>query len=111
VAYATPIFLAHSAFGAYFLFGALAAGTVFVLAISMPETRGLPLEAIQEAFNQPVMRSWSSLLRRRIVPRPASVTSSQEPTTGDSASIQEPVSIGESASIELQSMTPVHLIG
>lgn len=49
----TPILLDKSAFGAYFLFGGLALGTVGVLAVYMPETRGRSLENIQEAFQQP----------------------------------------------------------
>ncbi|KAF2431358.1 general substrate transporter [Tothia fuscella] len=64
VAIITPIFLAKSAFGAYFLFGFLALGTVAVLAATMPETRGRSLENIQEAFQTPFMNSWSHLLRR-----------------------------------------------
>lgn len=52
VAFITPILLDKSAFGAYFLFGGLALGTVLVLAAYMPETRGRSLESIQEAFQQ-----------------------------------------------------------
>jgi len=50
VAFTTPIFLARSSFGAYFLFGALSLFTVVVLAAYMPETRGLSLESIQDRF-------------------------------------------------------------
>jgi len=53
VAMITPILLAKSAYGAYFLFGGLALGTVAVLAAYMPETRGMSLENIQEAFQRP----------------------------------------------------------
>ncbi|MCJ1475483.1 hypothetical protein MMC13_004146 [Lambiella insularis] len=53
VAFATPIFLAQSSFGAYFLFGGLALFTVIVLALFMPETRGQSLESIQDAFHAP----------------------------------------------------------
>jgi len=64
VAFATPIFLANSAFDAYFLFGFLTLGTVIALAGYMPETRGRSLESIQEAFHhRPVMRSWTYQLR------------------------------------------------
>ncbi|KAK5018507.1 hypothetical protein LTR39_000940 [Cryomyces antarcticus] len=55
VAITTPIFLANSSFGAYFLFGFLSLGTVAVLALYMPETRGLSLESIQETFHKPPM--------------------------------------------------------
>lgn len=99
VAFTTPIFLAHSAFGAYFLFGALATGTVIVLAVSMPETRGLPLEAIQEAFKQPRFQIWPSILRRRInSSRPNRESSSPSPR------------LGESASIELRPVASVHRV-
>ena len=64
VAFATPIFLAHSAFGAYFLFGGLTLATVVVCAAYMPETRGRSLEDIQAAFHQgTVVRSWMHQLR------------------------------------------------
>lgn len=53
VAITTPIFLAHSSFGAYFLFGSICLATVVLLAMTMPETRGESLEAIQEAFQKP----------------------------------------------------------
>lgn len=52
VAFSTPIFLAHSAYGAYFLFGGLSLGTLMILFLYMPETRGRPLESIQDAFMQ-----------------------------------------------------------
>lgn len=65
----------------------------------MPETRGLPLEAIQDAFQQPILRNWPSMLRRRIVSQPASETASVN------------LSFGESAPIELRAMTPIHLGG
>lgn len=52
VAFATPIFLARSAYGAYFLFGAIALLTLVVLAVCMRETRGQSLEDIQVSFAQ-----------------------------------------------------------
>ncbi|KAI2640889.1 putative MFS sugar transporter [Hypomontagnella submonticulosa] len=64
VAIITPILLEASAFGAYFLFGGLALGTVAVLAAYMPETRGRSLENIQEAFHRPTaLSSVTHLLR------------------------------------------------
>ncbi|KAF2104244.1 general substrate transporter [Rhizodiscina lignyota] len=54
VAFATPIFLANSSSGAYFLYGALSLFTVIVLWISMPETRGRSLEDIQQSLQRPV---------------------------------------------------------
>ncbi|KAN0092447.1 general substrate transporter [Hyaloscypha variabilis] len=56
VAFATPIFLARSAYGAYFLFGAIALLTLVVLATCMRETRGQSLEDIQVLFAQPSAR-------------------------------------------------------
>ena len=51
VAMITPVLLDKSAYGAYFLFGGLAVGTVLVLGAYMPETRGRSLEDIQNAFH------------------------------------------------------------
>lgn len=50
VALTTPIFLAHSSFGVYFLFGGASLLTVGVCAVLMPETRNKSLEEIEEAF-------------------------------------------------------------
>jgi hypothetical protein len=61
----TPILLTKSAFGAYFLFGGLALGTVAVLAAYMPETRGQSLESIQEAFRRPMVKSWNLFASHR----------------------------------------------
>ncbi|KAI4605130.1 hypothetical protein J4E80_010715 [Alternaria sp. BMP 0032] len=69
VAFATPIFLARSAYGAYFLFGAIALLTLVVLATCMRETRGLSLEDIQVSFAQASSRSFGislDLVRRRV---------------------------------------------
>jgi hypothetical protein len=54
VAFATPIFLAKSAYGAYFLFGTIALLTMIVLATCMRETRGQSLEDIQVLFAPPL---------------------------------------------------------
>ncbi|CAI9635759.1 unnamed protein product [Alternaria burnsii] len=65
VAFATPIFLAKSAYGAYFLFGGVALLTLMVLAICMRETRGLSLEDIQISFARssarvsPISLAWT----------------------------------------------------
>ena len=55
VAIITPVLLAKSSYGAYFLFGGICFASVLVLMFSMPETRGLSLEAIQETFLAPGM--------------------------------------------------------
>ncbi|KAI5195959.1 general substrate transporter [Aureobasidium subglaciale] len=71
VAIITPVLLAKSSCGAYFLFGGICLVSVLVLMFSMPETRGLSLEAIQEAFLVPgtaqrgrvvsMLRRWAGL--------------------------------------------------
>ncbi|KAK4565660.1 hypothetical protein LTR86_003508 [Recurvomyces mirabilis] len=72
VALITPILLAKSAFGAYFLFGGLSLGTLIVLACYMPETRGEPLETIQEVFSKPLRVHGLDRLRSRKGARGAS---------------------------------------
>ncbi|KAL1304710.1 hypothetical protein AAFC00_003658 [Neodothiora populina] len=52
VALTTPVFLAHSSFGVYFLFGVASLLTVAVCAVLMPETRGKTLEEISAAFEK-----------------------------------------------------------
>lgn len=64
VALVTPILLAASAYGAYFLFGGLVLGSVIVYALYMPETRGRSLESIQGEFRRPsALSQISSLLQ------------------------------------------------
>jgi hypothetical protein len=65
VALITPILLDASAFGAYFLFGGLTLGTLIVLAAYMPETKGEPLENIQEVFSKPLRVHGVDRLRQR----------------------------------------------
>lgn len=50
IAFTTPIFLARSTFGIYFLFGGVALVMIVVCALSMPETRGRSFEDIDKAF-------------------------------------------------------------
>lgn len=50
VAFTTPIFLASSSSGVYFMFGASCLVTAVVCVIWMPETRGLSLEEIDKIF-------------------------------------------------------------
>ena len=92
VAITTPIFLANSTFGAYFLFGSICLASVIVLAATMPETRGQSLEAIQEAFQNPLNpgQRMTTQLRRwlRMQNRPTS-TSSQISGTIDMPSISQ----------------------
>ncbi|KAH0431848.1 hypothetical protein CcaCcLH18_06851 [Colletotrichum camelliae] len=62
VAFITPILLSASAYGAYYLFGGLTVFTSIVLALYMPETRGLSLENIQSEFRRPPLGNWLSSL-------------------------------------------------
>ncbi|KAL9107076.1 MAG: hypothetical protein Q9187_008476, partial [Circinaria calcarea] len=50
VALATPILLAKSSFGVYFLFGGCTLVTAAVCAVFMPETMGKSLDEIEDAF-------------------------------------------------------------
>lgn len=63
VAFTTPIFLAGSSSGAYFLFGAATAVTVVVCIVFMPETKGRSLESIDEAFRSGGNRKEVGLVR------------------------------------------------
>lgn len=63
-AFITPIFLAQSSSGPYFLFAGLTIVTLVVLWLWMPETRGRSLESIQDDFKPPmedlVGKAWPS---------------------------------------------------
>jgi len=50
VAFTTPIFLEHSSYGVYFLFGCSSLLVVAVCILFMPETRGKSLEEIDASF-------------------------------------------------------------
>lgn len=50
VAFTTPIFLAHSTYGVYFLFGGASLLVAVVCVFFMPETRGKSLEDIDASF-------------------------------------------------------------
>ena len=50
VAFTTPIFLAHSTYGIYFLFGSASLLVAVVSVFFMPETRGKSLEEIDASF-------------------------------------------------------------
>lgn len=51
IAFTTPIFLANSSSGVYFLFGSAALLTAIVCCFWMPETRGRSLEDIDAEFS------------------------------------------------------------
>lgn len=52
VALFTPIFIAHSSYGLYFLFGSAILITGFVCLVYMPESRGKSLQTIHEGFDE-----------------------------------------------------------
>ncbi|KAK7998971.1 general substrate transporter [Apiospora marii] len=96
VAMITPILLDKSAYGAYFLFGGLALGTVLVLAAYMPETRGRSLESIQEAFTHTGSLSLAQTLRRRIG------FSGREPQENGVELVAESIAVSNSGSLRMQ---------
>lgn len=52
VAFTTPIFLAHSTFGVYFLFGGASILVAIICIFFLPETRGKSLEEIDGYFRR-----------------------------------------------------------
>ncbi len=52
VAFTTPILLARSSYGVYFLFGGCTLLTAIVCLAFMPETKGRSLDEIEEAFRR-----------------------------------------------------------
>jgi len=70
------MFLASTSSGVYFFYGGLTFINLAVMASTMPETKGVPLEEVHRAFNEPVFKGWRSLLRRRVV-KPFSGSSSR----------------------------------
>lgn len=83
VAILTPVLLANSRFAAYFVFGGFCLTTMLVLWSYMPETRGQSLEAIEEAFRQPLSASGriANLLRHFTGTARASSQSSSSATS------------------------------
>jgi hypothetical protein len=61
IAFSTPLFLARSSSGPYFLFGACAFLTVLVCALFQPESRGVSLEALDGVFE---VSPWRRMLSR-----------------------------------------------
>ncbi|KAJ7130959.1 general substrate transporter [Mycena filopes] len=52
IAFSTPLFLARSSSGPYFLFGVCALSTVLVCAVFQPETKGVSLDALDAGFQE-----------------------------------------------------------
>ncbi|KAL4249825.1 major facilitator superfamily protein [Abortiporus biennis] len=62
IAFSTPLFLAHSSSGPYFLFGTCSLLTTFVCIAFQPETRGASLEEVEQAF---LISPWKAALAKR----------------------------------------------
>jgi len=62
IAFTTPLFLARSSSGPYFLFGSCSLFTVLVCVAFQPETRGATLEEVDKAFEE---LPWRIALRER----------------------------------------------
>ena len=75
VALTTPVLLAKSSLGAYFLFGGCTLLTAIVCCALMPETKGKSLNEIEEAFRHKSLVSGSLTRATRKVLRrtPASL--------------------------------------
>ncbi|KAI0034891.1 general substrate transporter [Vararia minispora EC-137] len=67
IAFSTPLFLARSSSGPYFLFGACALLTVAVCALFQPESRGVSLEALDGVFEVSPWRKMLKGAQRRLV--------------------------------------------
>lgn len=62
IAFSTPLFLARSSYGPYFLFGGCSLFTTLVCIGFQPETRGASLEEVDKAFEEP---PWRVMLNKR----------------------------------------------
>ncbi|KAL8711901.1 MAG: hypothetical protein Q9220_003845 [cf. Caloplaca sp. 1 TL-2023] len=65
VALITPIFLAHSSFGVYYLFGFAILFTGLVCLVYMPESRGKSLQTIHREFDESLHTKLIGAFRRR----------------------------------------------
>ncbi|KAK7689845.1 hypothetical protein QCA50_006484 [Cerrena zonata] len=70
IAFTTPLFLAHSSSGPYFLFGTCCLITALVCLAYLPETRGATLEDVDKAF---IVSPWKSLMRKRRLSDPGTL--------------------------------------
>ncbi|KZV66124.1 general substrate transporter [Peniophora sp. CONT] len=61
IAFSTPLFLAKSSSGPYFLFGTCSALTVVVCVLFQPESRGISLESLESVF---AVSPWRRMLSR-----------------------------------------------
>ncbi|KAJ7018387.1 general substrate transporter [Mycena alexandri] len=57
IAFSTPLFLARSSSGPYFMFGICSLVTVLVCAVFQPETKGISLDALDQGFQETKLQS------------------------------------------------------
>lgn len=62
IAFTTPMFLARTSSGPYFLFGSCSLLTTLVCLAFQPETRGASLEEVEKAFQE---APWKAAFRKR----------------------------------------------
>lgn len=104
IALTTPLFLAKSSSGPYFLFGTCSLLTAFVCIAYQPETRGSSLEEVDENFSQ---SPWQSLLPNNVLSRLSSVTPTRSRATSD-ALPPPPLEDVEEEEVEIE-MDVIHL--
>lgn len=82
IAFTTPLFLAKSSSGPYFLFGACSLVTTLVCVAYQPETRGASLEDVDETF---VQSPWKSLVQSSVFSRFGRMTEVHRRATSNAA--------------------------
>ncbi|KAI9723471.1 MAG: hypothetical protein M1828_004201 [Chrysothrix sp. TS-e1954] len=99
VAMITPIFLAKSSYGPYFLYSGLCMTTAAIVTVYMPETRGRSLESIQEAFQRPAM-NWLSFITSRLQNRHPSQDSPSGSSSSSAVELSSSVASASSMRVE-----------
>ncbi|KAL8665746.1 MAG: hypothetical protein Q9202_002056 [Teloschistes flavicans] len=91
VALMTPIFLAHSSYGVYFLFGSAILVTGFVCLVYMPESRGKSLQTIHEEFDESLCEKLIGHVQHRWAKRgeKAGATEAQKPVENTDSEASE----------------------
>lgn len=92
IALTTPLFLAKSSSGPYFLFGTCSLLTAFVCIAYQPETRGSSLEEVDENFSQ---SPWQSLLPNNVLSRLSSISPTRSRATSDALPPPPPEDVEE----------------
>lgn len=103
IAFTTPLFLAKSSSGPYFLFGTCSLFTTLVCIAYQPETCGSSLEEVDENLAQ---SPWQSLLPNNVLSRLSSITPSRSRATSDAPLPPPPEEDAEEEEFE---MDVIHL--